>query len=860
MIPRSHVGPSAVFLAGLLNGYSPLVKTDTPPMMMSEGQGEAPPMACAASPSVSSESTVNDDWKRDQDGDGDGDGDDEFSDSDSHARRTRRTRRLRLLRFAKGIGLVVLCLISLSGWITAFWAIPNAHVTDYMPFRKPGDQEAKHSGNRVVYTEPKDDADGRDSTDKTADALAKGLARGLSVDEILNGSWKPVQHSLRWVDSGDDVLLIDSTSSEVNSGQANVSAWRIVPDRDGRQSNAFRMESLFPRQRNTLATTYTFDGRRIVPQDLWVGANAQTALVLSDKKPEWRRSFRALYWLIDLGFNRSNESHSSAPEPLEPLDPHQPTAEAQLAILSPKGDAVAFVRRGNLYLRRVGEASVEAITADTDPAVRNGIPGWGYEEEILESNAATWWSPDGRYIAFLRTNESKVQTYTMSLYARTRGDRLYPEPLPVRYPKTGTPNPVVHLQMYDAQQRRILTLDLPRQLADEERIIFSVVWLNPRQLLVKQTNRESSILLVFVVDLKHLETTDSPTQTAELVRTEPGAGGCWVEPIRQVVQFVPAAANPLGPDDGYIDMVVYEGYNHLAYFTPLRAPTPKKMLTSGSWEVVDAPTAVDADNSAVYFLAAGKTSRHPDERHLYRATLDGRGVQALTDDAQPASYAASFAPGGQYAVLNYEGPNIPYTSIVALTASTLVAQNLAINIEPNTVLAAKTQKTSPSSSLLPARRFHHMDLGTGVLIPIVELLPPNFDPKKRYPVLFSPYGGPGSQTVRQRFAVDMAMLLASRGYVVVTVDGRGTGFNGRDARCVVQDRLGHFEAMDQIAAAKLWKARRYVDPDRLAIWGWSFGGFLTLKTLEMDAGRTFRFGMAVAPVTDWRLYGELKYS
>jgi dipeptidyl aminopeptidase len=125
-------------------------------------------------------------------------------------------------------------------------------------------------------------------------------------------------------------------------------------------------------------------------------------------------------------------------------------------------------------------------------------------------------------------------------------------------------------------------------------------------------------------------------------------------------------------------------------------------------------------------------------------------------------------------------------------------------------------------------------------------------------VLFYLYGGPGSQTVDRTFSVDFQSYLASSlGYIVVTVDGRGTGFIGRKARCIVRGNLGYYEARDQIETAKIWAARAYVDETRIAIWGWSYGGFMTLKTLEQDAGRTFQYGMAVAPVTDWRFYGTL---
>jgi dipeptidyl aminopeptidase len=125
-------------------------------------------------------------------------------------------------------------------------------------------------------------------------------------------------------------------------------------------------------------------------------------------------------------------------------------------------------------------------------------------------------------------------------------------------------------------------------------------------------------------------------------------------------------------------------------------------------------------------------------------------------------------------------------------------------------------------------------------------------------VLFFLYGGPGSQTVDRKFTVDFQSYVASSlGYIVVTVDGRGTGFIGRDARCIVRGNLGHYEANDQIETAKIWANKPYVDESRMAVWGWSYGGFMTLKILEQDAGQTFQYGIAVAPVTDWRYYGNL---
>jgi dipeptidyl aminopeptidase len=144
----------------------------------------------------------------------------------------------------------------------------------------------------------------------------------------------------------------------------------------------------------------------------------------------------------------------------------------------------------------------------------------------------------------------------------------------------------------------------------------------------------------------------------------------------------------------------------------------------------------------------------------------------------------------------------------------------------------------------------------GIDLNVVERRPPHFDENKQYPVLFQLYGGPGSQWVNKKFNVDFQSYVASNlGYVVVTFDGRGTGFLGRKARVPVRGHIGYIEGMDQITAAKMWAAKAYVDAERMAIWGWSYGGFMALKTIELDGGETFKYGMAVAPVTDWRFYG-----
>ena len=336
---------------------------------------------------------------------------------------------------------------------------------------------------------------------------------------------------------------------------------------------------------------------------------------------------------------------------------------------------------------------------------------------------------------------------------------------------------------------------------------------------------------------------DTKARTGKLVRLDDVASldGGWVEPS-QSTKFIPADTANGRQDDGYIETIVHEGYDHLAYFTPLDNPKPL-MLTSGEWEVVDS-SGVDLKRGLVYFVA---TKEAPTQRHVYRVKLDGTNLQPITD-SKTGYFDVSFSHGTGYALVSYKGPSIPWQAIVNTQGDEAIYED---TIEENRELSRMVEQYA-----LPAKIYQNVTID-GFTLQVVERRPPHFNPAKKYPVLFHLYNGPGSQTVDRKFNVDFQSYIASNlGYIVVTVDGRGTGFIGRKARCIVRGNMGYYEARDQIETAKIWAAKKYVDETRLAIWGWSFGGFMTLKTLEQDAGQTFQYGMAVAPVTDWRFYGE----
>ncbi|RKU46112.1 hypothetical protein DL546_006514 [Coniochaeta pulveracea] len=498
----------------------------------------------------------------------------------------------------------------------------------------------------------------------------------------------------------------------------------------------------------------------------------------------------------------------------------------------------------DIYLRRVGYSTAKRITTDGGAEVFNGVPDWVYEEEVLAGAGATWWSQDGNFFAFFRTNETGVPEYPVQYFvSRPSGDKpkngeeSYPEVRQIKYPKAGAHNPVVELKFYDVIKGDVFEVDISGGFADDDRLITEVIWAG-KNVLIKETNRVADNLRVVLVDVT--------SRTGKTVRTQDikALDGGWFE-ITHKTTYVPADGQKGRPADGYIDTIVHDDGDHLAYFTPLDNPNPV-MLTSGKWEVEDAPSAIDLERNLVYFVATKESSI---QRHVYSVKLDGRNMAPLTDTTVEGYYDVSFSSGAGYALLSYRGPKIPWQKVISTPSNPIKYEH---TIETNDDLAESAKKHE-----LPIKIYGTINVD-GVDLNYVERRPPHFDPKKKYPVLFHQYSGPVSQQVTKKFAVDFQSYVAANlGYLVVTVDGRGTGFIGRKNRVLIRGDLGHWESHDQIAAAKIWAAKSYVDKSRLAIWGWSFGGFNTLKTLEQDAGQTFSYGMAVAPVTDWRFYDSI---
>lgn len=697
----------------------------------------------------------------------------------------------------------ILGLLCVGGWLVAFVSFATSP-------RWKG-YSTSESGSGSGPTGVAEHASGSGSS--SGDAK---YGKPVPLDHVLNNKWAAKRHSLTWVAgaNGEDGLYVETGQT---SGKGYLRL-KDVHDRKDPDSGKVLMQSAFVRVNDKV----------VYPMKTWPSPDLNKVLVLSDYEKNWRHSFTGMYWIFDV------EEQTA-----EPLDPEKPGERVQLAHWSPNSDAVVFVRDNNMWLRMLSSDEVICITDDGGKDLFYGVPDWVYEEEVFGGNSAAWWSNDGKFVAYMRTNESAVPEFPVQYFlSNPTGNEVqenYPDVRRIKYPKAGAPNPTVSMQFYDLEADEVFSVDLDDDFPEDDRIINEALWASEGNLLLREANRESDIVKVFLID------TRSKTSKLTRVVDVQGLDGGWVEPARST-RFVPADPENGRPDDGYIDTVIHNGYDHLAYFAPLDSSDPV-MLTSGEWEVVDAPSAVDSKNGLVYFVA---TKEDPGERHVYQVRLDGSDLKPLGDPSMPAYYDASFSTGAGYLLLSYLGPDTPWQAIT----HTETVEEYEDIIETNEDLQRMQKEYA-----LPTLVYQNATVD-GYNLPLVERRPPHFNPAKKYPVLFFLYNGPASQNVDRKFKVDFQSYVASSlGYIVVTLDGRGTGYIGRDARCAIRGNIGHYESRDQIETAKMWAAKDYVDETRMAIWGWSYGGFMTLKVLEQDAGETFQYGMAVAPVTDWRFYG-----
>ncbi|KAJ1666811.1 Dpp4p [Coemansia sp. RSA 1813] len=544
------------------------------------------------------------------------------------------------------------------------------------------------------------------------------------------------------------------------------------------------------------------------------------------------------------------------------------------------GHNILFVRDNNLF---VSDMMHEIqVTDDGSDSVFNGIADWVYEEEVLGSGASSWWAPDGSALAYLRLDDSSVPEFQYELFHPENSSAVYPDTIRLNYPKPGAANPRVSLHVFrpdfggadTAAARKAsdnpntdfhpqqITFDAPFDADDT--IVTSVAWLTDAndRILVYAMNRVQDHVKVY------LASADPKQLTARVVRerstTANNGDGAWIE-ITPPPIYVPARSVETLTADGYLDLVENGEFTHLALFSPPDTPQPAMWLTSGNYDVIPGSVALDRRTGVVSYASTQESSI---TTNVYQVALNGQDagkVLALTpptaksesariNDARNGTYDASFSAGGGFYVLRYRGPQVPWQAAYASSGG-------GFEKVLNDNSAAQEELAGYS---LPRTDHFQITNDAGDSMNAMAIYPPDFDASAnaKYGVLFRVYGGPNSQLVSRAFALDWHSALVSQQdvpdmqWIVAVVDGRGTGHKGRRFRSTVSKQLGVLEPADQAAAARYFQGQTYVNPHRIAIWGWSYGGYTTSRAIEHHSD-VFRVGMAVAPVTSWRLYDSV---
>lgn len=534
-------------------------------------------------------------------------------------------------------------------------------------------------------------------------------------------------------------------------------------------------------------------------------------LLFTNTARVWRQNTRGDYWVFDLAANSLRKLGGDAQE-----------STLMFAKFSPDGAHVAYVRANDLYVERVDDGAITRLTSDGSETTINGTSDWVYEEELGVRDGFRW-SPDGTHLAYWQFDTTGVGIFTLI----NNTDTLYPVLTRIPYPKVGTTNSAVRIGVVNIASRATQWMKTPGDPRDT--YLARLEWRDNDTLALQQLNRLQNQNDFLVADAR----------TGEVRRVFRDSSTTWVE----VMDDVPWI------DEGRAFLWLSErsGWQHV-YRVPRDGGEPA-LLTRFDADVT-ALAGVDEARGLLYVIASPDNAT---QRYLYRTTLDGSGTpERVTPMSQPGTHSYDIAPGGRLAFHTYSRVDQPPTVDVVDLAEHR-------SLRPLTDTSALVNRLAPI--ITRPVEFFQVDIAPDISLDGWMLKPSAFDPARRYPVIVFVYGEPASQTVVDRWGGNRMLFhraLADAGYVVVSVDNRGTPApRGAAWRKIVYGTIGDLSSKDQDAAIRALVARHgYLDGERIGIWGWSGGGSNTLNAM-FRFPKTYRVGVSVAPVPDQRLYDTI---
>ncbi|MEI8114162.1 MAG: S9 family peptidase [Bacteroidia bacterium] len=524
----------------------------------------------------------------------------------------------------------------------------------------------------------------------------------------------------------------------------------------------------------------------------------------------YRHSFTAEYFI----WNQTTKE----------MAPLSANGAQQLATFSPDGERVAFVRNNNIFIKSLKFGTESQVTRDGKTnEIINGAPDWVYEEEFGFSKAFEW-SPDSKFLAFIKFDETEVPMFNIPMYQGQKPSlkeyELYPGNTSYKYPKAGEKNSVVSVRIYDLKAKSSVTAEIGD---DKEQYIPRIKWTaDATDLAIMKVNRLQNKL--------------------DIVLANPFTGDTrafFSETNKRYIDESFYDNFIFLPDNKYIVLnSERNGYSHLYLYD--RQGFEVKQLTDGKYDVTKF-YGFDPVKKIFYFQAAKES---PMRREVYFVSLDSKKSGKLS--IQSGTNHADFSNGMKY-FINY------FSNVETPSQATLCDQTgkLIRTLEDNSAL-----KTLLKDYQISKKEFFSFKTSEGVELNGWMIKPASFDPAKKHPVVMTQYSGPNNQQVIDRWSIGYDDYLAQEGFIVACVDPRGTGARGEEFRKMTYMQLGKYESDDQVEAAKYLGSLPFVDKNNIAIWGWSYGGFMSALCMEKGAD-VFKAGISAAPVTNWRFYDSV---
>ncbi|XP_007494329.2 dipeptidyl peptidase 4 isoform X1 [Monodelphis domestica] len=619
-----------------------------------------------------------------------------------------------------------------------------------------------------------------------------------SLNDYLKNTYRIKSYPIRWISDSEYLQKIDN----------NILVFDVELDGN-----------------HTVVDSNTLDNLGYVISDYSVSPDREYVLFEYNYDETWRHSYTASYDIYNVT-TRKLIKENKIPNVTQSIS------------WSPVGHKLAYVWNNDVYIKTEPHLSAVRITHNgKQNVIFNGITDWVYEEEVFSAHSAMWWSPDGTFLAYAQFNDTKVPLMEYSFYFDESFQ--YPKTIQLPYPKAGAPNPTVKLFIVDTRtinetHETSVQIIAPDSILTGDHYLCDVTWVNGERISLQWLRRIQNYSVMDFCDFqKDSGKWDCPV---DLQKIETSSSG-WVG------RFRPSEPYFAADNHSYYKIVSDDhGYKHICHFDI--NTKQKKFVTEGKWEVIQIEALTD---DYLYYIS-NEHKDMPGGRNLYRVGHNGtkKCITCEFDSERCQYVSVSFSHKAKYYQLKCSGPGLPLYTLHR-TSDFTVLKEQENNTELNNMLKEVQMPTKEINFLMMNNTKFWYQM----------ILPPHFDKSKKYPLLIDVYAGPCSQKVDTTFRLSWSTYLAStENIIVASFDGRGSGYQGDKIMHAINRRLGTFEVEDQIEAARQFSKMNFVDEKRIAIWGWSYGGYVTSMVLGSGSG-VFKCGIAVAPVSRWDYYDSV---